>query len=60
MKHSQEKIIEALKVIRDTCEEHDDCCECPFSDGGDCLICSEESPDEWHLNELKSWKAILV
>lgn len=60
MAYTREQIIQALTVIRDTCEEHDDCCECPFSNGGDCLIRSDESPEEWHLNDSKSWKAIII
>lgn len=61
MAYTREQIIQAVTVIRDTCEEHDDCSECPFSNGGDCLVSSAEtSPEEWAINGLKSWKAILV
>lgn len=61
MKYTREQIIQALTVIRDTCEEYDDCSECPFSNRGDCLVCSEgTSPEEWAINEFKSWKAIII
>lgn len=40
MKHSQEKIIEALTVIKETCKENKDCNTCPFSNRGKCLISS--------------------
>lgn len=61
MKYSQEKIIGALTVIKETCKENRDCNTCPFSNQGECLVCSGgKSPEEWALNETKSWKAIII
>lgn len=61
MKYSQEKIIEALTIIIETCEENRGCNTCPFSNQGKCLVSSDGTrPDEWVLNETKSWKAIII
>ena len=51
MKHSQEEIINALKVIQDTCNEQHapyPCEQCPLSKNGGCVI-QEQSPDEWKI-----------
>lgn len=61
MKYSQEKIIEALTIIKETCKENKDCSTCPFSERRNCLISSDRnSPEEWILNEDKSWKALFI
>lgn len=58
MKYSREQIIEVLTAIKETCEEND-CSTCPFSSRGNCLVSpGVTSPEEWVLNETKSWKAL--
>ena len=60
MKHIPEDIIEALFIIKETCEEQATCEECPFSAKGTdrCAIKADE-PCEWKIGELPSpWKAL--
>lgn len=52
---NQEKIIEALKTIKETCESYD-CVSCPFSIYGECKI-TLGSPDRWKIKELDVFKA---
>ena len=60
MKHSQEEIINALKVIQDTCNEMPEiypCEHCPLSKNGACVLL-EQTPDEWNIKPNPSvWKA---
>ena len=59
MKHLPEDIIEALYIIKETCDEHI-CQECPFSIAGTekCAIVKYE-PCEWKIGALPSpWKAL--
>ena len=45
----EEKIIEALRTIKEICNKQKDCVKCPFSNADlDCKIC-EESPKYWTL-----------
>lgn len=61
MKYTREQIIEVLTAIKETCEENRGCNTCPFSNQGKCLVSSDGTrPDEWVLNETKSWKAIII
>ena len=51
MKHTQEEIINALKVIQDVCKEAPDshpCEHCPLSKNGYCVL-QEKSPESWKL-----------
>lgn len=62
MAYSKEEIIQALRVIQETCAEYEDCCMCPFAKGGDCLVSSEKPrPEQWNLNnDANIWKAIII
>lgn len=61
MKYSQEKIIEALTILKETYKENKDCRTCPFSERRNCLISSDGiRPEEWVLNETESWKALFI
>ena len=53
------KLIEALKVIKEECEKHDVCKECPFGSGDGFVCCVEDTtPDNWKIND-KPTKALL-
>lgn len=60
MKHSQEEIINALKVIKDTCEEMPElypCENCPLSKNGDCIL-QNQPPQDWKIKpSTPVWKA---
>lgn len=59
MKHTKEEIINALKVIRDECQEAEECAKCPFSSqDGDCKL--EEAPNTWAISDGKPpvWRAL--
>lgn len=60
MKHSQEEILNALQVIKDTCEEMPasyPCEHCPLSRNGDCIL-QEQAPEKWKIKSSHSvWKA---
>lgn len=60
MKYTQEEIINALKIIKETCGEYEECTHCPFADKTRaCLVC-EYQPSEWQLNdESTEWKALI-
>lgn len=51
-----EKIIEALIVIHDICDDNI-CTTCPFMiNNNECGIGSLE-PDEWNINSFENWRA---
>lgn len=60
MKHTQEEILNALHVIKDTCSnvtDIKDCSLCPFSDGdGHCII-TEQAPCAWNIKSDEPWRA---
>lgn len=65
MKHTQEEIINALKVIKDECESHncgngcDDSCEecCFYFFHSGCMFI-ETFPFHWKINEKEDvWRA---
>lgn len=60
MKHTQEEIILALKVIQNTCNEAPEfnpCEHCPLSKNGVCVL-QEQPPSDWDIKPSPSiWKA---
>lgn len=61
MKHTQEEILNALQVIKDTCaevgEHKDGCYSCPFYVNRECIIANTE-PEDWELNsKVPIWRA---
>ena len=60
MKHTQEEIINALNVIKDTCSNVSniqDCWLCPLSDrDGHCIV-TEKAPCVWNIVEKEPWRA---
>lgn len=62
MKHTQEEILKALNVIKETCEYTDDkgiidCTKCPFGDSdGHCVII-QQIPNSWNIKEGEPWRA---
>lgn len=59
MKRTKEEILNALHIIKETCEECVDCDICPFEKNKDCLI--EIPPYNWKINDeyLELWKGLL-
>lgn len=54
----KEKIIDALKTIRDVCDDST-CTDCPFGRDYHCMI-KEYDPVEWMVNEKdEKWYALL-
>lgn len=60
MKHTQEEIILALKVIQNTCNEAPTvhpCKSCPLSKNGACVL-QEEPPSDWKITTSPPvWRA---
>lgn len=56
-----QELVEALKKIKEECEVHSKCIDCPMSKNlgsiGTCLV-KENSPRWWKINE-KPHKALL-
>ena len=56
MKHSREEIINALKIIQETCLEHR-CEDCPFgNDNAECILMNF-TPEDYVINETTVWRA---
>lgn len=60
MEHSQEEIIRALGIIKDTCKEQTErnpCENCPLSKNSRCIL-QEQTPEEWKIKKSPQvWKA---
>ena len=59
MKHTQEEIIKALHVIKDTCKDETiDCGNCPFGNDEDLCRLKDRIPANWIINkEDNVWRA---
>lgn len=61
MKHTKEEILNALQIIKDTCQEstdtYKDCCLCPFNDGDGHCIVAEQAPCAWNIKSDEPWRA---
>lgn len=52
-------LLEALRVIKNECEKHDHCKECPLGSGDGYVCCvSDTEPESWKIND-KPTKALL-
>lgn len=61
MRNSNEKIIDSIIVIKETCEDMEGRCDlCPLGDdSGCCMINQGLNPDNWKINESgKVWRAL--
>lgn len=63
MKHSQEEILTALKVIQGVCTDNDDSCDnCPLKgnhNGETCCTILQKRPDRWEIvNKTEVWRAM--
>lgn len=61
MKHTKEEIINALKVIKDECNQTSECDDCPFADKNNNCAFSTEVPPDWEIAELpppEKWRAL--
>lgn len=60
MNHTQEEILNALNVIKDTCSNISNiqnCWLCPFSDrDGHCIV-TEKAPCVWNIKSDEPWRA---
>ena len=61
MKHTKEEILNALQIIKETCQEstdtYGDCLLCPFNDGDGHCIVNEQAPSAWDIIEKETWRA---
>lgn len=56
MKYKKEDILNALKIIQETCNENGNCTFCPFGTKyGDCNI-TDDIPSRWETSQGE-WKA---
>jgi len=46
-----EKLLEALRIIRDTCSQHGNCHHCPLRDADVICTLRKEPPAGWKLAE---------
>ena len=59
--HTNKGVLDALKVISDTCKNKSTCEDCPFgNDSGECFI-GETIPSAWEFNEPDKtiWRAFV-
>ncbi|MCI6278081.1 MAG: hypothetical protein MR639_15390 [Clostridium sp.] len=54
-----EELINALKVIKKTCDDQKRCTECPLSKGDDDCLLIMTSPDQWNIQDKPIQKVIL-
>ena len=66
MGHTQDEIINALKIIKEVCQEHQEnsgCDECPLinSQNMTCNIVGDYAvdPSDWEINDGQKWRAFL-
>lgn len=61
MKISNIDISEALNVIKNVCQQHDCCLDCPLRYEENSNMCflnaDDEAPSEWDLNDVENWRA---
>ena len=60
----KERIIEALMIIKDVCNEADECNTCPLrcvDSPSRCAVSSDvyDPPCEWRINTEGNWHAIM-
>ena len=57
---SNEKILEAVKTIKEVCEEYQHCYDCPYgTEESVCNITETGNPDGWNLSLPQPFKAFL-
>ena len=59
----KEKLIDALKTIKETCKAHEErengCSRCPLGNSDDDCLLMELTPDNWCINEPGAvWRAL--
>ena len=60
----KDRIIEALMIIKDVCNEAEDCHKCPLrsvDNENHCAVSSNmyDPPCEWRINTEENWHAIM-
>lgn len=60
---SNEKILEAVQIIKAVCKEHKCCCDCPYgvddNDETQCNIKQECDPEWWNIKPFVTFKAFM-
>ncbi|NME64440.1 hypothetical protein [Clostridium cadaveris] len=54
-----EELINALKVIKKTCDDQERCTECPLSKGEDDCLIIIASPSSWDIQKKPIQKVLL-
>lgn len=59
MKHTKNEILKALTIIKEVCEEFQDCTKCPYGDCmGVCGVLDRDIPASWEIKEIEEvWRA---
>lgn len=59
MKYTKNEILKALTIIKEICDEANDCDICPYGDCmGICQILNNDSPNTWIIKESEGvWRA---
>lgn len=59
MKHTEEEILNALKVIKEVCEGYDPCPNCPlYATEANCCGIQYRYAEDWELNDgTRMWRA---
>jgi hypothetical protein len=59
MKYTKNEILKALTIIKEVCEEVEDCINCPYGDCmGVCQILQNDTPNSWAIKEAEEvWRA---
>ena len=60
----KDRIIEALMILKDVCNEVEDCPKCPLrcaDNPNRCAVSSDmyDPPCEWRINTEENWRAIM-
>ena len=54
----KEDIENALSIIKQCCEEADDCRDCPFDDGNNACSLGDTTPKYWDITVRETYKVL--
>ena len=55
--YTESEILEALNMIKDICDEQEDCETCPFADRVEVCHIQTKAPQDWDLRKERVWRA---